>query len=132
MREHNRIATLLKEKHPDWNDETLYQESRRIVIAEYQHIIYDEWLPQILGKEFMASTRLSSLPSGYLLDSNLVNQNNDIDPRISNEFAVAAFRFGHSLVPSSFKNIGSRSQTKAPKKDLRDLFFNPRPFIENK
>ena len=50
MREHNRIARKLKSLQPSWDDETVYQESRRIVGAEMQHITYNEWLPIILGK----------------------------------------------------------------------------------
>ena len=51
MREHNRVANELRNMHPSWSDEALYQEARRIVVAEYQHILYNEWLPIIVGKD---------------------------------------------------------------------------------
>ena len=126
MREHNRLAQLLKNQHPQWNDEKLYQEARRIVIAEYQHIIYKEWLPQILGLPLMKNTALYPLEDGYVDDY----KEDDFDPRITNEFAVAAFRFGHSLIPSSFKKITRNRQSRA--QDLKTLFFNPRSITEEK
>ena len=51
MREHNRLAESLGNQHPNWTDDKLFNEARRIVIAEYQHIIYKEWLPIVLGKQ---------------------------------------------------------------------------------
>ena len=52
LREHNRIARSLKQFNPGWGDERIYQESRRILIAEWQHVIYNEWIPVLIGKFF--------------------------------------------------------------------------------
>ena len=49
MRAHNRIASQLASLNPAWSDETLYQETRRILLAVYQHIIYTEWIPATIG-----------------------------------------------------------------------------------
>jgi peroxidase len=50
LREHNRIAENLFRIVPGQTDEFYFQHARRIVIAEMQHIIYNEYLPVIIGK----------------------------------------------------------------------------------
>ena len=50
IREHNRIARLMQEANPRINPTELFEQTRRIVIAEVQHITYNEWLPIIVGK----------------------------------------------------------------------------------
>ena len=49
MREHNRLAAQVSSSNPGDSDETVYQKARRLVTAEWQNIIYAEWLPIILG-----------------------------------------------------------------------------------
>ena len=56
VREHNRIATNLKLLRPYADDETLYQETRKIVIAEIQHITYNEWLQVLFPSKELVRT----------------------------------------------------------------------------
>jgi peroxidase len=49
--EHNRIAAILYMVVPRQTDEFYFQHARRIVIAEMQQIIYNEYLPVIIGMQ---------------------------------------------------------------------------------
>lgn len=108
-REHNRLCDHLKELHPGWDDERLYQGARKKLIAYYQKIVYSEWLPA-LGVE---------LPSynGY---------KPTVNPQIFNEFSSAAFRMGHTLINSTILRMDNNGEeTKEGNISLRDAFFNP-------
>lgn len=59
-REHNRVANVLVGLNPTWSNESVFQEARRIVVAELQHITYNEFLPNLLGINISTSV-ISSL-----------------------------------------------------------------------
>ncbi|XP_046655262.1 chorion peroxidase-like [Daphnia pulicaria] len=89
LREHNRVANALYALFgATKTDEFYYQEARRIVIAEFQHITYNEYLSVILG------------PKGKLQKNN-----GPSNPAIFNEFAAAAYRMGHSQLKSFIQLI---------------------------
>jgi len=102
LREHNRIAAGLRTLNPSWNDETLYQETRRIVIGELQNIVYSEYLPVVLGSNTMANFALN-LPAG----SGTSTYNSNTVPNIFNSFATAGYRFGHTLIPNAYNMPGN-------------------------
>lgn len=49
LREHNRVASNLAQMNRHWHDNTLFLEAKRIVVAEIQHITYNEFLRTVLG-----------------------------------------------------------------------------------
>jgi peroxidase len=57
-REHNRIATQLASINPSWRDEKIFQETRRIVISELQHITYNEFVPLLVGNASLAPLKI--------------------------------------------------------------------------
>ena len=65
MREHNRIANILQTMNPQWNDERTYLTARRITIAIWQHIIYNEFVPRTLGWNAVNLYGLNLLTEGY-------------------------------------------------------------------
>ena len=99
LREHNRIAAELSCLNPHWDDERLYQEARRIVNAEFQHITYNEWLPVVIGSNKMQEIGLCPLDEGFS-----ANYDANLNPTILNEFATAAFRL-HTLLQGKFECV---------------------------
>ena len=65
----------------------------KTIISLPQHITYNEWLPIVLGTDYMDHLDILPLSRGY---SN--KYSNRVNPTILNSFATAAFRFGHTLV----------------------------------
>ncbi|XP_011203180.1 peroxidase [Bactrocera dorsalis] len=118
-REHNRIATALGQINKHWDDETIFQEARRINIAIVQHVTYNEFLPILLGKEVMEKFGLVLQKDGYW-----DGYDSKVNPGIIDAFAGAAFRFGHSLLPTAVERWSKAHKFIASKR-LSDLIRRP-------
>ncbi|XP_017465533.1 PREDICTED: chorion peroxidase [Rhagoletis zephyria] len=93
MRNHNQVAKNLASSYPLWNDEDLFQTAKAINIHIYRNIVFDEWLPIILGEDTVVKIKQGSLSKAH-----------EEDDRVSNEFAVAAIRFYISMLPNVLNN----------------------------
>ncbi|XP_021373766.1 chorion peroxidase-like [Mizuhopecten yessoensis] len=122
FREHNRIANELSTLNPQWNDEKTFQETRKIVSALLQQITYYEWLPSILAPEFLEIYNLKR--------SNRDPYSASVDPTIKNSFAVAAMRYGHSLV-SGFQAFLLHDYMTYEVKPIEETFFKPSMVVGN-
>ncbi|KAL7641463.1 UNVERIFIED_CONTAM: hypothetical protein RMT77_007334 [Armadillidium vulgare] len=119
VRQHNLIVRKLSRQNRHWNDERLFQEGRRIIIAQIQHITYNEFLPILLGKKFMNLYGLFPLKHKYF-----EGYRDNVDATIANVFGTAAFRFGHTLVTDHFRLYDNDGKFKG-KLDLKEVQFAP-------
>lgn len=107
-RGHNVFCEELHEKFPEWDDEKLYHEARKINIAFFQAIVFEEYLPAILGDEAPGSYR------GYAPH---------VRTDLSVVFTTAAFRLGHSQVPNSISRYSAK-RTPMGSLDMQEMFFS--------
>lgn len=123
VREHNRIADILLAT-PDIElaaisaglevDDYVYERVRKIVGAEIQAVTYQEYLPS-LGVELPEFT----------------NYDAEVNPTISPEFAVAAFRLGHTQVNGTVPRWDENgNMIAAGALDLVSAFFDPNKITE--
>jgi len=117
VREHNRLVDVISAQQPSLTNEQKYQLARKIVGAEMQIITYKEFLPALLG------TANAPTVQGY-------SYNPQENASITQSFAVAAFRFGHSALNSQLPRVGNDGVSSTPLA-LRDAFFNPSLLASN-
>ena len=122
LREHNRIVEKLAQYNPSLDDEMLYQRARHVVGGMVQAIVYQEYLPEILGQSVVRDLILNI--SGY---------NAKADLSIPNSFATAAFRFGHSQARPHFARLDENYKPlPIGPLELGRAFFNPSTFNESR
>uniref|UniRef100_F6TPL8 Sushi domain-containing protein n=1 Tax=Ciona intestinalis TaxID=7719 RepID=F6TPL8_CIOIN len=115
VREHNRIARMLKSMNPHWSGEIIYQEARKIVGAYHQIVHWKEYVPKIIG------------PAGLRMMGNYTGYRENENPTVSNVFATAAFRFGHATISPQFRRLDENfnNHPQFPTILLHEAFFSP-------
>lgn len=115
VREHNYWAGEFAAADPSLSGEDLYQMARTMVAAEMQCITYREFLPLLIGRDGLTFYR------GYKAN---------LEPTISNEFGVAAYRVGHTMLSPQLLRVDADGN-EAPEGhlDLASAFFNPSEII---
>ncbi|GLG94269.1 Chorion peroxidase [Gryllus bimaculatus] len=96
--EHNRIAAALATINKHWNDESLFQEARKVVVAQIQHITYHEFLPTVLGELTTENNGLKLKEQGYY-----DNYSSSHHAGIMNSVATAALQFFPLMTPASMQ-----------------------------
>lgn len=119
LREHNLVAQELAALFPFYDDEKLYQTARAIVIAEYQSIVFTEWLPLLLGDNAPSADDFS--------------YDEGIDVSTAAIFSTSAFRVGHTMVGTNLMRLGSGPMSSAEMSliPIRDVFFQPDLIIQH-
>ena len=119
VRQHNHVADQLAVLSPDGHDGKIYYETREIIVAQIQHVTYNEFLPVLLGEQIMDAAGLTLTTEGYY-DS----YDETVDGSISNVFASAAFRMGHSMLQGTVKllDAGGNAIEEVP---LHEILYDP-------
>ena len=89
---------MILKKDPKLSDEEVFQIARNYVIGLVQHITFDEYLPELIGKRTM-----EQLVGPYRYDETA-------NPNIFTEFSSAAFRIGHPLINSPFRKTDNNGR----------------------
>jgi hypothetical protein len=109
VREHNLQCERIKEAHPDWNDEQIYQHARKVVSGIITAIAYEEWLPTL------------GVPVPPYLGYDPA-----VHPGMFNVFSAAAFRLGHTFLSTNLPRRDNLARQVAQGDILlRHAFFNP-------
>jgi peroxidase len=107
MREHNYWVRTLREQHAGWSGGQLYDMAKAITTAEYQNIIYNEFLPLLIGPVIKP----------------YVGYDSRINPQVTQEFTTGAFRVGHTQVSETQSGIDNDGKV-TYSQSLAQAFFN--------
>lgn len=128
VREHNKVAeeiindNLIYKLFPSLFEDTIFEEARKITIAKYQKIIYDQYFPSVYGEYF--ANKLGQATSYKQF----------VNPTTTAVFASLAFRYGHFTLKEYFSldECGVAIHNNRPLEDQNEKllhlgFLNPFP-----
>ncbi|WP_438345922.1 peroxidase family protein [Methylorubrum populi] len=110
-RNHNYHVEKLLESGFEGTPEQVFQAAKMVNEAEYQRVVFDEYLETLIG-----GLRSDGTHGFEAYDPS-------VDVSISHEFAAAVFRFGHSLIGQTLNVKGADGETVPV--SLFDAFLNP-------
>ena len=97
-----------------------------------QHITYNEWLPIVLGPAYMAQWGLAPRDTDTSASGgHTANYDPTLNPSVSNVFATAAFRFGHTLVANQLESYARGGRTHLAAVPITRTQFAPYAMYDN-
>ncbi|MEM7064309.1 MAG: peroxidase family protein [Cyanobacteria bacterium P01_B01_bin.77] len=134
VREHNRLTDALKQRldvgDTDLTDafnnsglsegDFIYEAARYVVGAELQAVTYNEFLPLLVGRSFIP---MAGVLGGGFGISSFEGYDPTVNPGITHEFANAAYRIGHTMLPNELKRVDNNGNEESI--SLAASFFNP-------
>ena len=126
IRLHNQTVDRIRANEPNLSSSALFARARQEVTWEYQWLVVTDYLPKIAGQQTVNSV-INRSASGW--NTNL--RFYDACQQMPVEFAVAAYRFGHSMVRGLYRindsvnRVPVFSGTYVPASDLTG--FSPSP-----
>lgn len=90
LRNHNYHVEQLEKMFPKWTDDEIFDAARALNEAEWQNVVYTEYLTKLLGEGAISKYQ------GY---------DPSINPAVINEWTTVAFRFGHDQSNNEFSTL---------------------------
>ncbi|MEZ5401706.1 MAG: heme peroxidase family protein [Bryobacteraceae bacterium] len=106
IRFYNKVAVKVHTANPGLTGGALFEEARRVCTWHYQWVVVHDFLTTMIGKPLVDDI-LGCGRQFYRPEKCTHGEHYGAEPYIPIEFSVAAYRFGHSMVPESLKVQGS-------------------------
>ncbi len=98
---HNALVDHVRAQGPSGVDE-VFQEAQRLCRWHYQWMVVHDYLPRVVGQDMIDAILKERANAPALVRLDFYKPQNPNKPMIPIEFAVAAYRFGHSMLRPAY------------------------------